>query len=47
MLEAMKIEHTIIASHDGTMQTLHYRTGDMMKVVVELLAPADKQEHLT
>ena len=42
VLEAMKIEHTIVAPHDGTVQTLHYRAGDMVEEGVELLVLADK-----
>ena len=42
VLEAMKIEHTIVAPHDGTVQTLHYRAGDMVEEGVELLALTDK-----
>ena len=38
VLEAMKIEHTIVAPHDGTVQTLHYQAGDMVEEGVELLA---------
>ena len=41
VLEAMKIEHIISAPHDGTVQSLHYRTGDMVDEGVELLALAD------
>ena len=41
VLEAMKIEHTIVAPHDGTVQTLHYRAGDMVEEGVELLALAE------
>ena len=42
VLEAMKIEHTIVAPHDGTVQTLHYQAGDMVEEGVELLVLADK-----
>ena len=42
VLEAMKIEHTIVAPHDGTVQILHYRAGDMVEEGVELLALSDK-----
>ena len=42
VLEAMKIEHTIVAPHDGTVQALHYRAGDMVEEGVELLVLADK-----
>ena len=41
VLEAMKIEHTIVAPHDGTVQTLHYRAGDMVEEGVELLVLAE------
>ena len=41
VLEAMKIEHTIVAPHDGTVQALHYRAGDMVEEGVELLALAE------
>ncbi len=42
VLEAMKIEHTIIAPRDGTVQGLHYRAGDMVEEGVELLRLVDK-----
>ncbi len=42
VLEAMKIEHIIAAPHDGTVQSLHYRAGDMVEEGVELLVLADK-----
>ena len=42
VLEAMKIEHTIVAPHDGTVQAQHYRAGDMVEEGVELLVLADK-----
>ncbi len=41
VLEAMKIEHTIIAPHDGTVQTLRYLAGDKVEEGVELLALVD------
>ena len=41
VLEAMKIEHIIAAPHDGTVQSLHYRVGDMVEEGVELLAFQD------
>ena len=41
VLEAMKIEHTIVAPHDGTVQTMHYRAGDMVEEGVELLVLAE------
>ena len=41
ILEAMKIEHTIVAPRDGTIQTLHYRAGDMVEEGVELLVLAE------
>ncbi|MDE0511016.1 MAG: acetyl/propionyl/methylcrotonyl-CoA carboxylase subunit alpha [Gammaproteobacteria bacterium] len=41
VLEAMKIEHTIVAPHDGTVQALHYRAGDMVEEGVELLVLAE------
>ena len=41
VLEAMKIEHTIVAPHDGTVQTLHYQAGDMVEEGVELLVLAE------
>ena len=37
VLEAMKIEHIIAAPHNGTVHSLHYRTGDMVEEGVELL----------
>ena len=41
VLEAMKIEHIIAAPHDGTVHSLHYRTGDMVEEGVELLLLTD------
>ncbi len=41
ILEAMKIEHTITAPRDGTVEALHYRAGDMVEEGVELLRLAD------
>ena len=41
VLEAMKIEHVIAAPRDGTVQSLHYQTGDMVEEGVELLAFQD------
>ena len=41
VLEAMKIEHTIVAPHDGSVQSLYYRTGDMVDEGVELLVLAE------
>ena len=41
VLEAMKIEHTIVAPHDGTVQALHYQAGDMVEEGVELLVLAE------
>ena len=41
ILEAMKIEHIIAAPHDGTVQSLHYRTDDMVDEGVELLVLAE------
>ena len=42
ILEAMKIEHTIAAPHDGTVQSLHYQPNDMVGEGVELLVLADE-----
>ena len=44
VLEAMKIEHIIVAPHDGTVQSLCYRAGDMVEEGVELLVLADGLE---
>ena len=41
VLEAMKIEHIIAAPQDGTVQTLHYRMGDMVEEGMELLELTD------
>ena len=41
VVEAMKIEHMIAAPHDGTVQSLHYRAGEMVDGGVELLVLAD------
>ena len=37
ILEAMKMEHTITAPHDGVVQSLHYSAGDLVDEGVELL----------
>ena len=42
VLEAMKIEHTIVAPRDGTVQAMHYRAGDMVEEGVELLVLAER-----
>ena len=42
VLEAMKIEHVIAAPHDGTVQSLYYRTGEMVEEGVELLLLTDE-----
>ena len=41
VLEAMKIEHTIVAPRGGTVETLHFRAGDMVEEGVELLVLAE------
>ena len=47
VLEAMKIEHTIVAPYKGTVQTLHYQAGDMVEEGVELLLLIGNQEELS
>ena len=37
ILEAMKMEHTIIAPIDGIVKSIHYMVGDMIDEGVELL----------
>ena len=38
VLEAMKVEHTIIAPADGTVEAIHFAKGDRVEEGVELLA---------
>jgi len=38
ILEAMKMEHTIAAPADGTVEAVHYRVGDQVEEGVELIA---------
>ena len=40
VMEAMKMEHNIIAPEDGTVRQLHYAVGDMVDEGAELLAIA-------
>ncbi len=37
VLEAMKMEHTITAPRDGTVETVHFRAGDVVEEGAELL----------
>jgi 3-methylcrotonyl-CoA carboxylase alpha subunit len=37
ILEAMKMEHTIRAPHDGVVATIHYRPGDQVRASAVLL----------
>ena len=38
VLEAMKMEHTIAAPVDGTVDAVHYAAGDLVEDGAELLA---------
>ena len=38
ILEAMKMEHTIAAPANGTVEAVHYRVGDQVEEGVELIA---------
>ena len=38
VLEAMKMEHRIVAAHDGTVSAVHYGAGDQVEQGVALLA---------
>jgi 3-methylcrotonyl-CoA carboxylase alpha subunit len=37
MMEAMKMEHRIVASHDGTVKGIHFNTGELVAQGAELL----------
>lgn len=37
MMEAMKMEHRIIASHDGTVEAIHFNTGEQVAQGAKLL----------
>lgn len=37
MMEAMKMEHRIVASHDGTVKAIHFNTGELVAQGAELL----------
>ena len=41
VLEAMKIEHTITAPRDGTVQSLHYHEDELVEEGMELLSLSD------
>ncbi|MDP6869921.1 MAG: biotin/lipoyl-containing protein [Candidatus Poseidoniaceae archaeon] len=38
IMEAMKMEHKIIASHDGVVEKIHYNVGEQVNQGVELLS---------
>ena len=38
VMEAMKMEHKIIAGSDGIVETIHYRAGDQVSQGAELLS---------
>jgi 3-methylcrotonyl-CoA carboxylase alpha subunit len=38
VLEAMKMEHTIAAPVDGTVEAVHYAAGDLVEDGAELIA---------
>jgi Acetyl/propionyl-CoA carboxylase, alpha subunit len=44
ILEAMKMEHTIAAPADGTVQALHYAAGELVEEGAELLVLEQSQE---
>ena len=37
VMEAMKMEHRIVASHDGIVEAVHYNAGDQVVLGAELL----------
>ena len=37
VMEAMKMEHRIVASHDGIVDAVHYNAGDQVMQGAELL----------
>ncbi|HEX6542781.1 MAG TPA: acetyl-CoA carboxylase biotin carboxylase subunit [Ktedonobacterales bacterium] len=46
ILEAMKMEHTIRAPHDGIVSAVHYRRGDQVRaaaILVDVRAPASSE----
>ncbi len=47
VLEAMKMEHTITAPHDGVVELLHYSVGDRVDDGVELLQLNEAQESMS
>lgn len=42
ILEAMKMEHKIVANHDGIVSVLHYNSGDQVEQGNELLEISDE-----
>ena len=38
VMEAMKMEHKIIAGSDGIVETIHYEAGDQVSQGAELLS---------
>jgi 3-methylcrotonyl-CoA carboxylase alpha subunit len=45
VLEAMKMEHTIVAPHDGTVEEVRYRIGDQVDEGATLVSLSDAGEH--
>ncbi|MAH91201.1 MAG: hypothetical protein CMA11_05475 [Euryarchaeota archaeon] len=41
IMEAMKMEHKIVAGNDGVVETIHYKTGDQVAQGAELLSLSD------
>ena len=41
VVEAMKMEHTIAAPHDGSVTAVHFAPGDLVEEGAELIALAD------
>ena len=38
VMEAMKMEHKIVAGHDGIVEAIHYNSGDQVMQGAELLS---------
>jgi 3-methylcrotonyl-CoA carboxylase alpha subunit len=43
VIEAMKMEHTIAAPRDGTVEAVHYAAGDLVEEGAELIALAEEK----
>jgi 3-methylcrotonyl-CoA carboxylase alpha subunit len=43
VLEAMKMEHSIVAPHDGTVEEVRYRVGDQVDEGATLVSLSDAE----